>query len=621
MKSRSLILEWVLLLLVLAGLALAKEAMSDPYLILEKHFEAVGGLDRLKAQKTVYQEGTIVIEGAGLKGTFKQWSEQPLKLRQEIDLKVVKTSSGDNGEFSWEVDPNGKILTKRDDATIKERTVRKLMAEYEHLNRKSQYFTLTLEGSEKVEGKGCYVVKIVNNINDDIEVDYFDKSDFHLLKTVITRPDTEHHVYYSDFRGVDGMIMPFREVTITMPAKEKTIIEYENYVFNVAIDPILFEPPQQDVKDFEFVSGKSSETMPFEFIEDHIYLPVNLKGKERLWILDCGAGVNVIDSSFAAEIGLTFEGPLKGRGASGLVDCYYVTLPAYTIAGIKFEEQKVVAFSFRKMFHKALGLDVVGILGYDFLSRFVTRIDFANKKISFYDPEEYEYTGKGEIFDSPLQGNMLSLPVTVDGRYSGRMRLDIGAPDIDFHYPYANSHGLLERKGIDIMAGDAAGLTTSRISEFKTIAVGEFILKNPLIGTPHEEGTGSFDDKTAIGNLGNSFLRNFVFYMDYEDQRVILEKGDDYGKEFPRPKSGLQFYYNDNKDVEIVFVSPNTPASEVGFEKGDIITAVNGIGVQFYGGIIALRELMRGPAGTMYAIEILRSGRILQKRLALRDLF
>jgi hypothetical protein len=599
----------------------SEESLSNPYQILKKHFEAIGGLDALKAVRAVFQEGTISIEGAGLKGSFKQWSERPLKLRQEIDLKVVKNITGDNGAASWEVDANGKVLIKRDENTLKEREVRKLMSEYEYSNPASEYFTLKFDGLEKVDGRECYVIKIANTINQDVQINFYDRSSFYLVKTVTVKPDIEQQIVSSDFRKVGGFVLPFKENITLLPTGEKSTIEYSKYDFDTAIDNSIFEPPSQDVEDFVFLNGMSAEDIPFEFIENHIYLPVNLRGKERLWVLDCGASVNVIDSSFAAELGLAFEGPVKGQGASGIVNFYYVTLPAYTIGGIGFDEQKVVALSFKQIFEKVLGMEVIGILGYDFLSRFVTKIDFAKKKISFYHPDSFEYQDQGEIFDSPLHRNMLSLPATVDGEYSGRFRLDIGAPDIDFHYPYAESHGLLERKGIDVMAGDAAGFTTTRISEFGTIEAGGFILKNPLIGIPREEGTGSFAEETAIGNIGNSFLRNFVFYMDYKDQRVILEKGDDYGKRFPRPKSGLQFYYNDDKDVEVVFVSPSTPASEAGFQKGDIIRSVNGIDVRFYGGIIALRELMREPAGTAYMIGILRDGKLLDKKLTLRDLF
>jgi outer membrane lipoprotein-sorting protein len=614
----------LILLLISAGMpvrAFGDRQLDDPYKILESHFNAIGGLDRLEAQTTAYKEGKITIVGAGLEGTFKQWSERPLKSRQETDLKVVSEISGDNGDMSWHVDANGKLLIRRDENTLKERRVRRLMSEYEYANPATEYFALTYEGIEKVDNKDCYVVKMTNTINRDVQRNFYDKSSFYLLKEIITRPDNEHQVIYSDFRKVEGLVLPFKETVRELPTNETITVEYSIYELNPKIESALFEPPAQDVEDFVFLNGKSAEDIPFQYIEEHIYLPVNLNGKERLWVLDCGASVNVIDSSFAAELGLPFEGPVKGRGASGVVDFYFVALPEYSLGEIKFEKQKAVALSFRQIFEKVLGMEVVGILGYDFLSRFVTKIDFAKRKISFYHPDHFEYSGTGTIFDSPLDGNMLSLPAKVDGEYSGRFRLDIGAPDIDFHYPYAKDHDLLERKGIDVMVGDAAGLTNARIAQHKTIEVGDFVLKNPLIGTPREEGTGSFAEETTIGNIGNSLLKNFVLYLDYGEQRVILEKGEDYGKEIPRPKSGLQFHYNDDNDVEVVFVSPNTPAHGAGFEKGDIIKTINGIDVSFYDGIIALRELMREPAGTTYEIGILRKGRMLEKQLTLKDLF
>jgi C-terminal processing protease CtpA/Prc len=156
---------------------------------------------------------------------------------------------------------------------------------------------------------------------------------------------------------------------------------------------------------------------------------------------------------------------------------------------------------------------------------------------------------------------------------------------------------------------------------YETVEVGGFVLENPLIGTAHEEGTGAFSQHTVIGNIGNSFFRNFVLYLDYNNQRVILEKGDDFGKDFPRPKSGLQFYYNNDDDVEVVFVSPDTPAHQAGFKKGDIITAINGIDVEFFDGIIALRKLMREDVGTTYDIEILRGTDRMEKQLTLQNLF
>ncbi|UCG92407.1 MAG: clan AA aspartic protease, partial [candidate division WOR-3 bacterium] len=523
----------------------AQKNVTDPYYVLKMHYEAIGGLGRVKAQKTVYKEGIITIEGTGLQGTLKQWSEKPLRMKQEVDLAVVKIVSGDNGEFNWSIDPNGKIQMKQDENTLKEREVKKLMELHEHLDRNSPHFTLVLRGIEKVNNEDCYVVKITNRINANIQLDYYNTSNFYLIKTVVIKPNEELHTMYSDFRVIDNVVEPFREITEILPIGQKQVIEYTTYAFNTEFQPALFEPPHEDVEDFQFVQGASAENIRCEFIENHIYLPVNINGREELWVLDCGASVSVIDSSYAAELGLEFEGPIKGRGASGPVNFYYVSLPPYTLQGIAFKKQKVMAMNMRNLFQKFLGLDVVGILGYDFLSRFITKINYAHKKVSFYHPDKFEYHGNGKVFDSPLDDDrMFSLPVTVNKTHSGKWRLDIGATGLDFHYPYAKEHNLLGLEGIDAIAAGAASEYKVRLLQFKTIELDGFTIRNPLIGVPYQEGTGCIAEKSLVGNIGNAFLRHFVLYLDYKNQRVIVEKGDNYDHEFPRPKSGLQLWYN-----------------------------------------------------------------------------
>ncbi len=620
MLFQRLILLHALTLVLCIGFV-AGESVNDPYQVLEKHYEAVGGLDALKALKTTYTEGTLSLERAGIAGTFKGWEERPLKMRQEIDLKVLKSVHGDDGDHAWSVDPNGKITIRRDERTMKERKIKKLMQDYKHLEHNSPYFTLSHKGVEKVDNEDCYVIEITNTINEDTLRHYYSTNSFYLLKAVSIKPDMQQHVLYSDFRSVNGIIVPFREIAETLPTHEKQVFEYAKYQFNVEIEPHLFESPKTDVEDFQFIKGESAEDVPVNFIENHIYLSVNISGKERLWVLDCGAGASVIDSSYAIELGLELEGPVKGMGASGTVDFYFVTIPSYTLGGIRFNEQKVVAMNVRHLFQRVLGLDVVGVLGYDFLSRFVTKIDYAHEKISFYHPEKFQYRGNGKVVDSPLENNMFSLPITVDGTYSGQWILDIGASGEDFHYPYARDHNLLDLKGIDVMAAGAAAEFKVRVSEFRTMALDGFTVKNPLIGIPRAEGQGAFSRRSVVGNIGNTFLRHFVLYLDYKNQQVILEKGDNYDKVFPRPKSGLQFVYNRDHEIEVHFVSPNTPADVVGFKKGDIVKKINGIDVQHYDGIIAIRKLLREDAGTTYTFEIMRDNERMEKRLKLRDLF
>ncbi len=367
MASRTAIAAHILLIVCFTASTGAKQIITDAYQILRKHYEAIGGLDKIKAQKTIYTEGEFSIVGTELEGTFKNWMEKPLKMRREVDLTIAKMVVGDNGEFSWSLDPNGKILIHRDENTVKGREVRRLMENYEHLDPKSEHFVLSYQGMENINGENCYVVTITNRIDETILRHYYSTTNFYLIKKVSIESDREEHTIYSDHRWVDGVIVPFCEIVEILPTGEKRRIEHTKYGFNPETDPGIFEPPQEDIVDYKFANGESAEGIRLEFIENHIYLPVIISGKERLWVLDSGASVSVIDSGYAAEMGLEFQGPIKGQGASGIVNLYYVTLPSYTMRGIRFKEQKVMAMHMRNLFKIFLGLDVFGILGYDFI--------------------------------------------------------------------------------------------------------------------------------------------------------------------------------------------------------------------------------------------------------------
>ncbi len=606
-----------LVLLTAPACVTAQEDLTDPYEIFARHYEAVGGLDRFKAEKTSHFEGKVSI--FGMEGMVRQWDQHPNKKRQELELPVFAYVTGDNGEFSWVVDQNGKLQIQKDETTLKKRQVEALLADYDYLNPDSEVFTLTCEGVEPVGDEDCYVVRIANNISETVRKVYFRKSDFYEAKSVIIEPDHEMHTINSDFREVDGKIIPFRHEVEILPIGQSQTVEITLYESNIEIDPSLFEPPEEEPEDFRFVEGTSAEDIPFEYLGDHIYLDVTINCEKRRWCLDSGAAITVIDSAFAAELGLEPKGETKGYGAGKTVRLAFIEIPAFTLEGIEFNAQQAAALSIAGLFKKG-GIEVAGILGYDFLSRFVTRIDFANRKISFYHPGGFNYSGPGQVIEAPLENNLFHLPMTVDDQYSGVWALDIGAGGGSFFYPFAEEHGFLDEKGLEGLAGGAGGYFKIRVSEFESVELGGFVLTNQLLSMPLGEG-GVLGSRDGAGILGNSILRHFVLYLDYERQQVILEKGVDFGRDFPRGKSGLGIQMNDDDDMQVLYVSPGTPAEKAGFEPDDIVTSINGIAVEHLAGLLAVKELFEAEAGTEYTIGIIRDGKAMTVGLTLEDLF
>jgi predicted aspartyl protease len=419
--SRAVCLAAVVFLSALSvRVGFGAEALNDPYRILGKYYEAMGGLDKLKAERTRHFEATVSVYG--LTGTVKEWDRVPSEKRQEVDLTVFKQTSGDNGEFPWVVDQNGKLQIQKDEPTLKKRRVEELVATFDHLNPNSKNFMLTFLNTEKVGDTDCYIVKLASTINEDYRLFYINTTNFYLEKLTLVDPTMEVRTVYSDYRDQGGIMIPFHQESEVLPIGQKQTVELTSYESNIEIDPVLFEPPKQDVKDYRFADGTSSEDIPIQYIGDHVFIEVTLNCDRKTWCLDTGASVTVIDSDYAKAIGLESSGSIKASGAGETVTASFVTLPPFSIEGITFDSQKVASIEVSGLFKK-IGIDVAGVLGYDFLSRFVTRVDYANKKISFYDPDTFEYKGGGKIVDAALRDNLFTLPMSVDGKYAGTWTL------------------------------------------------------------------------------------------------------------------------------------------------------------------------------------------------------
>jgi len=226
----------VLFCFISNSFSVADELHLSPYDILLKHYEAIGGLERLKKQKRMYSSG--VIEFAELKGSFQYWSDYMLYLREET-FSLFSQSEGDDGQSVWSKDVNGKILIHKDQETKKRRRIRALLEDFEHLEPESLFFDLHLIGLQKVKGELCYVVQLSNAINRDIILYFFSQSSFYLIKQIIKEPFYEFHSYFDDFRNCDDMIHAFYKKTSILPSQKIIIEQTEQLLIEPAIDKKL----------------------------------------------------------------------------------------------------------------------------------------------------------------------------------------------------------------------------------------------------------------------------------------------------------------------------------------------------------------------------------------------
>ena len=619
MRSPSILSQVALALVIVFAITASAQEVTDPYQILDRYFQAAGGLDRLVAERTSYAEGTLSL--GGMEGTVKLWSQKPGMSRLEVALGPLNIIQGDNGEHSWVLDQNGKlqVITNPDDATVKRRRIRKLIDEYAYADPKSDTFEVSFQGIENVNGADCYVVKITDNINVDSYTYYINSQTWLLEKASIVEDIESRNDFYADYRNVEGLQVPFHIKEVSHQTDQAQETNLTKYVSNPEIDPSTFEPPPQGAKDYQFTDGDRAENVPFKFIGNHIFIPVNAGGKERLWVLDTGADVTVLNKAFADELGLEQEGEIAGQGAGGTVTVGFTTLPPYSLKGIQFQKQTVAVIDMDELI-RWMGVDVVGILGFDFLSRFVTRVDFAKELLSFYEPETFQYAGEGHIVDMHLRNGSFAAKATLDGIHDGYWLFDIGASSASLDGRYALREGFTKKSGVLRRAHGAGHEYQTKSIKCDSLLFAGFTLYKPPIGFPYG-GTDTTFTADQVGRLGNTLFRNFVLYCDYAGERLIVEKGDKFGQAWPEDNSGMQLIWNINHEVEIVYVSPDTPAAKAGFAKGDLIRSINGIKADLFDGLIAIRKLLTADPGTKYDFVIDREGKSKKLTLKLDRLF
>ena len=116
-------------------------------------------------------------------------------------------------------------------------------------------------------------------------------------------------------------------------------------------------------------------------------------------------------------------------------------------------------------------------------------------------------------------------------------------------------------------------------------------------------------------------LDRFNVIIDYNNQKLYLKPNKKFKKAFEYDKSGLMVIAT-GKDLHTLVINkviPNSPASEVGIQKGDIIKKINWIP----SGYLTMKDLIRilqKKEGKRIKITIKRNGKRMKFEFRLKEL-
>jgi predicted aspartyl protease len=597
MRKRIALLWIVLLSLLLFSSSWGMPAEE----ILSKHLEALGGMENLLKIKTTYIEGKV--NYGGLEGNFISYSQFPDLSRQDVDFKIFQMSSGTDEKIYWKKDQNEKVRELE--------KVEKSFAWTENYFANYLYFfpeeykrELTYLGEEEDSLGQYYVLEIKPEGGEPRKL--FINKETYLLDKYQQKMDIDIvTTYLSDYQEIDGLKIPFHSLTTTGKPQYDAVVVLTEVKFNLEIDPSIFQMPEEKIKDYAFSTPDGKTTVPFELANNHIYIKVLVNGKDPAYfLLDTGAGASCIDQAFAKGIGLEITGKFEAKGVGGSEDAGFLELNSLELGDLKMFQQKIVSLNLSPL-NIYEGREIQGILGYDFLSRFVFEIDYQANIITFYEPKSFNYTGAGEVLEIELYGNTPHIKAIIDGEYEGLFNLDTGSrKSIDLHAPFVEKHGFLKKytKTIEAFAGAGiGGQTKSLQTRIKSILIGNFLIKEPICGLSLAE-EGAFKSEKTQGNIGGGILKRFKVIFDYEGKKIILEKNDLFDEKDELDKSGLLIVWKDGKFL-IQNIFENSPARKAKIEPGEEIISINDEPVSRYT-LSQLRDILTGKDGTKIKLQL-----------------
>ncbi len=211
--------------------------------IIAAHLKARGGLDKWKAIQAIKITGRETSLGTELGIVI--YRKRPNLLRQEIAFPDHTLITGFDGATSWVINPTaGPDPTT---VTGPQADLAKDDAEFDEslINFEARGSFVTLAGTETEDAAKLYHLKITSKTG-TIEHEYIDATTFLTVRMMteanLAGVTTPLEAEYSDYKAVDGIMMPFLE-RHSANGKVFATLKVDTFEFNGKLDVAFFKMP------------------------------------------------------------------------------------------------------------------------------------------------------------------------------------------------------------------------------------------------------------------------------------------------------------------------------------------------------------------------------------------
>ena len=269
------------------------------------------------------------------------------------------------------------------------------------------------------------------------------------------------------------------------------------------------------------------------------------------------------------------------------------------------------------------GRDIDGIVGIEFLDRYVVELDPTTRQLRVFAPDSYQPIAGStavplEFDDNGYAGIQAALQFG-DKHANGLFMIDTGSNGaVDVYGPFAKRYGLpVHPAELDELSTGVGGQRHNRFERATTFQMGGFELRGPVV---------AFNDADDIpgarhyaGLVGVEVLQRFVVAIDFPQRRLYLSPLPSIAMPFAYDGSGLRLRAEGARfqDVIVSRVVSGSPSEQAGVKPGDALLRIDGKDAGELG-VESIRERFRRP-GTLELV-LQRNGTEVKARLVLKPL-
>jgi hypothetical protein len=221
----------------------AQGALPDGKTVIERFIKAIGGRDAIMRQTGRHVVGKMEVPAQGMSGDLELWAQAPNKMTMSVSISGIGSIRGGyNGTVGWSLNPMmGPMLLD----SLQLRQMQQQADFYSALYPETTIKSVETVGDTTFEGKACYKVKVTTTWGEEY-AEFFDKEAGLQIGEIRSQASPmgpiEAVTIASDWRSVDGVLMPFKSVQRVMGMEQVFLITSVESV--TPPDSVFVLPPE-----------------------------------------------------------------------------------------------------------------------------------------------------------------------------------------------------------------------------------------------------------------------------------------------------------------------------------------------------------------------------------------